>query len=74
MFRVLLILWVAIGVIPFPASADHSPKIQIVGSTTVLPIASRAAERFGKLILNYLKRFIFQNFLNMFKKNFKNHY
>ena len=48
MFRVLLILWMAIGVIPFPASADHSPKIQIVGSTTLLPIASRAAERFEK--------------------------
>jgi ABC-type phosphate transport system substrate-binding protein len=48
MFRVLLILWVVIGVIPFTASADHSPKIQIVGSTTALPNASRATERFEK--------------------------
>ncbi len=49
MFRVLLFFLVAIGVIPFSVNADHSPKIEIVGSTTVLPIASRAAERFGKL-------------------------
>jgi phosphate transport system substrate-binding protein len=49
MLRVLLFLWVVIGAIPFPASADHSPKIEIVGSTTVLPIASRAAEKFEKV-------------------------
>ena len=49
MFRVLLFLSMAMGFIPFPASADHSPKIEIVGSTTVLPIASRAAERFEKI-------------------------
>ena len=49
MFRVLLFLWMAMGFISFPASADHSPKIEIVGSTTVLPIASRAAERFEKV-------------------------
>jgi phosphate transport system substrate-binding protein len=49
MFRVLLFLWIAMGFIPFSASADHSPKINIVGSTTVLPIASRAAERFENI-------------------------
>jgi phosphate transport system substrate-binding protein len=49
MYRVLLFLWMVMGSIPFPANADHSPKIKIVGSTTVLPIASRAAERFKKI-------------------------
>jgi len=48
MVRVLLFFLLAIGGIPFSVSADHSPKIEIVGSTTVLPIASRAAERFEK--------------------------
>ena len=49
MFRVMLFLWMTMGFIPFPVSADHSPKIEIVGSTTVLPIASRAAERFERI-------------------------
>lgn len=48
MFRFLLFFWVAFAVVPFPVSADHSPKIEIVGSTTVLPIASRAAEKYEK--------------------------
>jgi ABC-type phosphate transport system substrate-binding protein len=49
MFRVLLFFSMAMGFITLPASADHSPKIEIVGSITVLPIASRAAKRFEKL-------------------------
>ena len=56
----LLFFLVAIGVIPFPVSADHSPKIEIVGSTTVLPIASRAAERFEKFKSSHHSYFFYK--------------
>ncbi len=41
-----MFLFAGMWVVPFPAKADHSSKFEIVGSTTVLPIASRAAEQF----------------------------
>ncbi len=46
MVRVLLFILAGMGVAPFSVHADHSSKIEIVGSSTVLPIASRAAEKF----------------------------
>ncbi|MBC8284180.1 MAG: substrate-binding domain-containing protein, partial [Nitrospinae bacterium] len=46
MARVFLLFLVGIGFIPFDVQAGHPSKIEIVGSTTVLPIASRAAEKF----------------------------
>ena len=48
MVRTLFFVLAGMAVSPFPVLADHSSKIEIVGSTTVLPIASRAAERFEK--------------------------
>ncbi len=46
MIRLLFFVLVIVGVVPLPVSANHPSKIEIVGSTTVLPIASLAAERF----------------------------